>query len=254
MRTKKKNSSVITVAVVLALCSATASLLPETIDLPGLRGLAQNGRVIKQELQYLSRAVCDTGTAIEACLFFRDESGRRYVVVGGVSGDMVVNRFYRLELRVTGFTPSGLPVARPAGRTALLQEAASPYEGDIRESDPRVGEIKKKISSGEPPPEKIRLRYGGERGDFLSFYDLEGKEILFRFREDRFDDRGADKARGLIAGQAYEVSGRFTGLLLRSKFTARAAAEFAKEITDQNALLVYDFTEALPLRLEQILF
>ncbi|MCB1327318.1 MAG: hypothetical protein KDK35_18925, partial [Leptospiraceae bacterium] len=95
----------------------------------------------------------------------------------------------------------------------LLSHAALAAPGDLEESDLRLSGLTASLQEGATPPGELRLRYSGPRGDYLAFYDLDGHEGYFRYREDRFDRRSERKLRELIPGQAYLVRGSLTGLL-----------------------------------------
>ena len=112
-------------------------------------------------------------------------------LIGGASGDGI--------LRAQSFAQS--PAPEPA-------QSPERYTGDIRQSDPRAAEILAALREGTQPPTELRLRYSGTRGDYLAFYDIEGRDIMYRYREDRFDRRAEKRIQDLIAGQAYRVSGR----------------------------------------------
>ncbi|MCR9143464.1 MAG: hypothetical protein NXI24_14535 [bacterium] len=130
------------------------------------------------------------------------------------------------------------------------------YQGDIREDDLRVSQIFAQMRErpGENPPEELRLRYGGPRGDYLSFYDLEGRDIYFRYREDRFDRRADKKVRELIEGQAFRVRGEFRGVLVDGVFYPAGRDDYPEALREAGAILAYSYTSAFPLRMEQILY
>ncbi len=141
------------------------------------------------------------------------------------------------------------------GRAAQEKSPDTPYEGEIRESDIREREIRQSMMRGEAPPVTLRLRFRGERlWIYLAFYDLEGREIWFYYREDRFDDRGKKKIRNLVKGAAYEVKGEYMGLYGRDRLIAPGDPLYQEALADSDSRLVYRYTGSLPLKLEQILF
>ncbi len=131
-----------------------------------------------------------------------------------------------------------------------------PYSGsDIRETDPRVKEIRERyLAQNTAPPETWRLRYSGKRGDYLAFYDLEGRQVFYRYREDRFDRRAEKRVSDLIEGQAYNVRGKFTGLVLDGIFTSVGDEKFNEYFGNASSIPAYDYIDAAPLRFEQILY
>ncbi len=133
------------------------------------------------------------------------------------------------------------------------QDKEKPYEGDIRESDLRRTELVTKIKSNAIPP-SIRLRYSGTESDFLVFYDLEGKSIYYKYREDRFDTDAERKIADLIPGEAYEVSGTFLGFYQASLLYSTDNPRYREMLENRNAIPAFIFRSARPLRLDQILF
>jgi hypothetical protein len=133
-------------------------------------------------------------------------------------------------------------------------QAPLEYSGDIRETDPRVQDVRAAIVAGQAPPADLRLRYSGTRDDYLAFYDLEGREVYYRYREDRFDRRAEKITRDLIAGQAYRVTGRFTGVIRDGIFVGNRSPEFAAAVAGPDSILAYEYAAAEALRLEQVLF
>lgn len=84
------------------------------------------------------------------------------------------------------------------------------YQGDISWDSPRLSSYQELGSF----PEEFLLRYRGCEGDYVVFYDLDGKEALFQFRRNRFDLDAEKKLIGLFEGQAYRVKGSFKGMLV----------------------------------------
>lgn len=220
-----------------------------------VRALIHNGRSIRREMLYSGKVKVDTGRAIEQCLSFRDNAGNRWYVrqAGLLTRVFLRNRSYGLRIRLIARARDGIPLAEASQGERLVAAARKPYEGDIRERDPRAREIRAQIIAGKPAPLAIRLRYSGTWRDYAVFYDLAGREILFRYREDRFDRRAEKKIRNLVKGEAYLVKGQFTGVLLRGKFVAQKGRDFAKALRAPDATLVYDYGSAATLRLEQII-
>ena len=219
-----------------------------------IRALADNGRILSRMLRYQGTMRTDTGFSYARVHRFQDQSGLSLLMLSqGLEKRRFSARFnYPLRFRFVAFTPGGMPIAKIA--LLGLSAPASPYQGDIREKDPRVKDIRALIRKGNAAPGAIRLRYSGRRGNYAAFYDLEGKNIYYRFRDDRFDRRALRKLAHVIRGQAYLVRGPFLGVILRRKFFPTNAPEYPKALADRNSILVFDFQGARPLRLEQILF
>lgn len=127
-----------------------------------------------------------------------------------------------------------------------------PWEGDITEKDLRrkdlIGLIQKKQI-----PQMLKLRYSRTESDFLVFYDIEGKDIYFRYREDRFDSEAEKRIAHLASGEAYEVTGPFAGAMLYSILYSDENPRFSEILQNPNSLPVFVFKSARPLRIDQIL-
>ncbi|MBL8018382.1 MAG: hypothetical protein JNM27_01835 [Leptospirales bacterium] len=166
-----------------------------------------------------------------------------------------MKQFYRFL--VAGLFFLGLNIAvnltsAESPASLIAQEKEKPYEGDIREADLRRRELIEKIKKNEIPA-SIRLRYSRREGDFLEFYDLEGKPIYYKYREDRFDSDGDARIQFLISGGAYEVTGKFLGLYRLSKLYSPESPEFSSQLEDLNSIPVFLFKGARALRTDQIL-
>lgn len=241
-------------ALALLLAVSSRPAFGELFDRETIHALMHNGRPVEARLLFTGERMLDTGVAFEPCFEFQDETGRRtWFLARGLSvSELRSGRYYQLRFQFVRYTPRGVPVAQ-------LMQASSPptregYEDDIRETDPRVEEIRARVAAGGDAPAEIRLRYSGKRGDFLAFYDIEGREMFFRYREDRFDRRAERRVADLIEGQAYRVKGRFVGLLLNSQWIARGAPEYAAAVQNPDCVLTYEYESAYPLRADQILF
>lgn len=144
------------------------------------------------------------------------------------------------------------PLGTQQNAPAPLQNGK--YAGDVRENDPRVFEIRKGLLGGTTAPAALRLRYSGRRGNYAAFYDLDGVQLYYRFRNDRFDLRSLRKLGFLVPGQAYLVRGGFLGVWFEGKLIVTSEAVFGGFLKDENSTLTFEFQGASPLRVEQILF
>lgn len=131
--------------------------------------------------------------------------------------------------------------------------ADQPWEGDITETDLRRRDLMGLIQKKQIPP-ALKLRYSRTESDFLVFYDFEGKDIYFRYREDRFDSDAEKRIAHLASGEAYEVTGPFSGLMLYSVMYSEENPGFPEILQKPDALPVFVFKAARPLRIDQILF
>jgi hypothetical protein len=63
-------------------------------------------------------------------------------------------------------------------------------------------------------PPSMKLFYRGKKEHYAVFYDLNGHEVYFRYRVDKFDEKAEAKLTGLFPGHGYQVSGKFIGVIL----------------------------------------
>lgn len=127
-----------------------------------------------------------------------------------------------------------------------LQAAPAPgaYEGLLRESDLRLRDLRRLLKEGKPVPEELHLKYRGTQGNFAVFYDLEGKEALYRYRRDAFDDLAERKLRDLRSGQAYRMRGEFAGMMDEGMIHPPGSDRFAALLASQHGQPVFIFGSA----------
>jgi hypothetical protein len=85
------------------------------------------------------------------------------------------------------------------------------YEGLINSKDNRILDYKSKKEF----PEEWKLIYKSKEDDYVIFYDIEGNELYFKYRRDKFDRDADYKISGLFKGQAYRIKGTLIGSILR---------------------------------------
>ncbi|MBK8395626.1 MAG: hypothetical protein IPL26_10335 [Leptospiraceae bacterium] len=101
---------------------------------------------------------------------------------------------------------------------SLLFIAADPvpvekYKGDISEKEKRVRDYKKEITDVSYSfPQQLKLFYKKTYSDYAVFYDLNGDEVYYRYRRNKFDSDGEKTLTGLFSGQTYRVNGEFAGV------------------------------------------
>lgn len=134
----------------------------------------------------------------------------------------------------------------------LAAPQEQPWEGDISETDLRRRQLIVLIKKKQIPP-WMKLRYSRTESDFLVFYDLEGKDIYFRYREDRFDLDAEKRIAHLTKGEAYDVAGTFAGVMLYSVLYSDENAKFLEMLEKTDSVPVFLYKSARPLRADQIL-
>ncbi len=92
----------------------------------------------------------------------------------------------------------------------LSQLYPQKYEKDISYKEKRVLEYKKEGTF----PEDWKLFFKNKESDYIIFYDLDGTEILFKYRKDYLDREAEKKTVGLFVGQAYRIRGKMIGIIL----------------------------------------
>jgi hypothetical protein len=128
------------------------------------------------------------------------------------------------------------------------------YEGLLRESDIRLSQIREALKKKEPLPDYLFLRYQGREGNYVVFYDLDGRTALFRYRKDRFDDLAERKIRDLLPGQAYRLPLKFVGLIERGVVYAEGTAEFQRLLDSDEGRPAFEFVSPEPRQPDFILY
>jgi hypothetical protein len=146
---------------------------------------------------------------------------------------------------------------------------AQKYEGLIKQSDFRVKDLmillKKKEESTRTAavpsaaatsiPNEFRLRYSRmEQWIYLVFYDLDGREIWFRFRDIRWDDRGDRILKKVIPGDAYIISGDYLGLIHKGRLIRKENQKYKDILKDADSMAVFKYTESRQISPEYILY
>lgn len=135
----------------------------------------------------------------------------------------------------------------------VLAEDAASWPGEITEKDLRRKDLLELIRRKEIPA-SLKLRYSRTESDFVVFYDIEGRDIYFRYREDRFDTEAASKIAMLAPGRAYEVTGTFSGMMQYSVLYSAENPRFSDMLAAPDAVPVFLYRAARPLQIDQILF
>lgn len=138
----------------------------------------------------------------------------------------------------------GVFLSGAVGIAGQTPPAVRPYEGLLRESDLRLGDLRRMLKEGKPLPEELRLRFRGTQGNYAVFYDLEGREALYRYRRDPFDDLGARKLRDLRPGQAYRLRGEFVGFMDEGMVQSPGSERFAAVVASVRGQPVFLFGSA----------
>lgn len=141
---------------------------------------------------------------------------------------------------------SGTARAQPSGPEA--------YEGLLRESDMRLYQFRNALKDQKPLPDFLYLRYRGKEGNHVVFYDLDGREALFRYRTDRFDDLAERKVRNLLPGLVYRLPVRFIGLIERGIVHPPGTPDFMRLLDSDAGRPVFEFLLAEPRQPDFIIY
>ncbi|MCW7504843.1 hypothetical protein ND855_11975 [Leptospira sp. 1 VSF14] len=95
--------------------------------------------------------------------------------------------------------------------TSLFSEADSKYTGPISRSEKRILDGKMEFQKTGVFPLEWKLYFKGKQGDFVVFYDLNGDEIHFRYRRNKFDLDAEFFVKDLFIGNPYLVKGEWIG-------------------------------------------
>ena len=129
-----------------------------------------------------------------------------------------------------------------------------PYEGLLKETDLRINEYRNLLQSNSALPQSLTLRYRGKEGNFVVFYDLEGQEAFFKYRQDRFDDLAGKKVRDLLKGQAYRLALSFVGILESQIVYNPKSDDYKKLLESGQGRLMFTFVSAEPIQTDFILY
>ena len=140
----------------------------------------------------------------------------------------------------------GTAQAQPAGPAA--------YEGLLRESDMRLFQFRDALKEQKPLPDFLYLRYRGREWNHVVFYDLDGREALFRYRTDRFDDLAERKISDLLPGQVYRLAVRFLGLVERRIVYPPGTPDFHRLLDSDAGRPVFEFLSAKPRQPDFIIY
>ncbi len=144
-------------------------------------------------------------------------------------------------------------------------QAQQDYNSNIKQEEPRIKDVRLNLSKDLPPfPKNGLLLFYSRQSDanYLVFYDRDGQELYFRYREDRFDRDAEKKLPFLRKGQAYRLKspGTLLGILLGPFFGPTASKKFfpvqqhKPHLSNTQATLVFQFEGATDTSLDQLLF
>ncbi|ASV10588.1 LIC_11959 family protein [Leptospira santarosai] len=146
--------------------------------------------------------------------------------------------------------------------TLLSQEvhrAAATYRSSISYSEPRVSDLKESLSASSPEfPDSIKLFFQELKGNYAIFYDWNGETVYYKYRINKFDKSRLRQVRKLSEGAAYEVRGRWEGMIVFQVSTVplfKKASEITpEEKKEKFAIPVFDLVGFRELTLDEIIY
>lgn len=143
--------------------------------------------------------------------------------------------------------------------TPEVHRAAAAYRNSISLSEPRISDIKESLSSESPDfPNSFKLFFQELKGNYAIFYDWNGEIVYYKYRINKFDKSRLRQVRKLSEGAAYEVRGRWEGMIVFQASTVplfKKAPEITlKEKKEKFAIPVFDLVEFKELVLDEIIY
>nr|WP_245667243.1 hypothetical protein [Leptospira tipperaryensis] len=140
-----------------------------------------------------------------------------------------------------------------------VHRAAATYRSSISFDEKRVADIKESLTTESSNfPETIKLFFQELKGNYAVFYDWNGETVYYKYRINKFDKSRARMVRKLAEGAAYEVRGRWEGMIVYQVSTIPLFKK-ASEVTLEDkkgrfSIPVYDLGEFRELALDEIIY
>jgi len=122
--------------------------------------------------------------------------------------------------------------------THSLVESKEKFESPISKKEKRILDYKNAITETISYPETIKLFYKGKKDDYAVFYDWNGHEAYYRYRRNKFDHEAEEKIAPLLEGGAYEITGKFIGMLIHVKQGESKINPISKFIPESDKLSI----------------
>ncbi|XDD51685.1 hypothetical protein AB3N59_08130 [Leptospira sp. WS92.C1] len=140
-----------------------------------------------------------------------------------------------------------------------VHRAATTYRSSISYLEPRITDVKESLSeSSSDFPETFKLFFQELKGNYAIFYDWNGETVYYKYRINKFDRSRLRQVKKLAEGAAYEVTGRWEGMIV---FQVPTVPLFKKapEITLDDkkgrfSIPVYDLGKFRELALDEIIY
>ncbi len=136
------------------------------------------------------------------------------------------------------------------------------YTGAISYSEKRIVQGKIEFSKGAEFPNQWTVFFKERTGNYAVFYDLNGHELHFKYKTNKFDVDGEAFASFLVEGNAYSVKGELLGILFfpqDARGRRKPIPDFKKspvakaELSDLQTIPVFKLVEYKEVFSKQIL-
>jgi hypothetical protein len=145
----------------------------------------------------------------------------------------------------------------------IIAEESQKYTGLISTSEKRIWEAKQEFGQTGNFPTEWKLYFKTKQGDYVVFYDLNGDEIHFRYRRNKFDLDGEDFVKDLFSGNPYRVKGDWIGYYFYQRDARGQRSPLAipkknpaikEEFLDKQTIPIFKLLEYTEIRTNEMLF
>ncbi|ABZ93430.1 Hypothetical protein LBF_0899 [Leptospira biflexa serovar Patoc strain 'Patoc 1 (Ames)'] len=145
----------------------------------------------------------------------------------------------------------------------LYAETDSKYSGPISRTEKRILDGKLEYQKTGNFPLEWKLYFKAKQGDFVVFYDLNGDEIHFRYRRNKFDLDAEFFVKDLFVGNPYLVKGEWIGYYFysidergkRSSLpTPKKLPGDKNEIVEKQTIPIFQLKEYAEIRTDDLLY
>lgn len=145
----------------------------------------------------------------------------------------------------------------------LYAETDSKYSGPISRTEKRILDGKLEYQKTGNFPLEWKLYFKAKQGDFVVFYDLNGDEIHFRYRRNKFDLDAEFFVKDLFVGNPYLVKGEWIGYYVysidergkRSSLpTPKKLPGDKNEIVEKQTIPIFQLKEYAEIRTDDLLY
>ncbi len=138
--------------------------------------------------------------------------------------------------------------------SVLFSEDNGRYTGPISRSEKRILDGKTEFQKTGTFPLEWKLFFKGKQGDFVVFYDLNGDEIHYRYRRNKFDLDAEFFVKDLFPGNPYRVNSVDERGKRSSLPTPKKIPADPKEFSDRQSVPIFKLIEYIEVRTDDLLY